>query len=262
MVTGMLRSAGWHIGSELDTNLEADVFRELNEWLLELSGGSWQYPMPFKDLLLHEPSAERACAHLKELIAGRIAGRFANEPSELNKWLWKDPRTTFTLPIWQRIFPGLRVIQVTRHGIDVAKSLQVRAFRALDKPDWAVGHIEDAADLVALKWVLVGTRPLSIEAGLQLWSEYVTEADTHVRLLGDDAITLRYEDLLSAPEVWLERLFAFIGVDKVPPALVDSARLRADRSFAFLKDEELVRIASEHEELLGVHGYGPRGRKD
>src|SRR5262249_51761949 len=41
-------------------------------------------------------------------------------------WGWKDPRNTYTLPIWLDVFPHAKVVHVYRHGVDVAHSLRVR----------------------------------------------------------------------------------------------------------------------------------------
>src|SRR5262245_19705691 len=38
-------------------------------------------------------------------------------------WGWKDPRSSFSLPFWQALVPGLRAVMCLRHPDEVAASL-------------------------------------------------------------------------------------------------------------------------------------------
>jgi hypothetical protein len=258
MVTGLLRDAGWHIGTELDENLESKVFLEINDWLLELAGASWQFPEPFAELLRNEPLVEKVTEYVRRLMGSAMVARYATEPDQLRRWAWKDPRNSITFPIWRRVFPDVRVLNVTRHGVDVAQSLRVRADRVLQMPPRDVRSVATARDLLGLEWISLGSRVAALEGGLQMWTEYSDSAAGHVVEMGPErALTVRYEDLLLDPAPTLARMLAFTGQSR--PLDAGQADLRGDRCFAFRRDPELVRLARDHEAALRRQGYGDSG---
>ena len=135
LLTNILQELGLFIGVQKDSNDESVFFQGINDWLLRSSGASWDYPLPvgllFERTYLREISRE----YIESLMTSPRAVSFLGVSKYLRyrsisrmdvPWGWKDPRNTFTLPIWLEIFPNAKIIHVVRHGVDVANSLRTR----------------------------------------------------------------------------------------------------------------------------------------
>src|SRR6185503_15617540 len=113
---------------------------------------------------------------------------------------WKDPRNTFTLPVWKQVFPNLRTIHILRHGVDAAASLARRHAKALraatgEPVPPALTVIRDHA-----LGVLSSRRGWTLAEALTMWEQYVEKAREESAALGERALEIRYEDLLTEPE--------------------------------------------------------------
>jgi Sulfotransferase family len=140
VVARALQTCGLYLGEQRDLmNPAVDnpdgfwehvKFLELNDCLLTVLGGAWDWP-PAAPENWKDPGLlfwrDRAAA-----LAREFAGR---EP-----WGWKDPRNCLTLPFWISAFPGLRVVWVVRNPLEVALSLNRRngSSYALGIALWAV----------------------------------------------------------------------------------------------------------------------------
>jgi hypothetical protein len=127
LVARLLQECGLDLGppSELVPADEhnADGYHEhrgfvaVNDAILQLLGGGWDAPpAPAPGWEQREefaPLDESA----RELVEG-----FAASP----RWGWKDPRSSLTLPFWQRVLPDLRVVICVRNPVEVLLSLQRR----------------------------------------------------------------------------------------------------------------------------------------
>jgi hypothetical protein len=89
---------------------------EINDELLSLLGGGWDYP-PRPPVDWSSPRLD----HLRTR-ASRIFAEFERFP----RWGWKDPRTSLTLPFWRSVVDGLQVVAVVRNPLEVALSLRHR----------------------------------------------------------------------------------------------------------------------------------------
>jgi hypothetical protein len=98
---------------------ESGSLTDFQELLLERLGGSWEAP---PDL----PSGwERSPRLLVEL--GRARRLFRRVYGRPTTWVWKDPRTSLTLPFWLRALrPRVIAIVVYRNPLEVARSLAAR----------------------------------------------------------------------------------------------------------------------------------------
>jgi hypothetical protein len=123
----MLRQAGVYFGDDLLDDLASDNLEGhseakeavlINDWILSLSGGSWE-KVPGTVQGNAEVTA-RIRAFLDRLRARPIAA-------------WKDPRTIATFPVWKPHLEDYRIIATFRHPMSVAQSLQVRQDYSLDK---------------------------------------------------------------------------------------------------------------------------------
>ncbi len=125
MVANVLRLLGLHLGppedlmpatgDNPDGYWENVRFQRLNDDLLGLLGGGWDYPPPLPatwDDRRFAPLVQRARA---------IAATFGTDP-----WGWKDPRNSLIVPFWQHVIPHLKVIVIVRNPLDIAASLRRR----------------------------------------------------------------------------------------------------------------------------------------
>jgi hypothetical protein len=170
---------------------------------------------------------------------------------------WKDPRNTFTLPVWRQVFPNLKTINVTRHGVDVAASLARRHSQALrsatgDSLPSALTVIQDHA-----LGILSSRRGWTLSEAFTMWEQYVEKAEQESADLGDRALDIRFEELLMQPEKVIPAIARFCGVPA--PAGNDTIveRLTSSRAFAFRRDPELVAFAESVRDMLHRHGYEP-----
>lgn len=263
MLAGLLARSGVYIGRRLGRNNEALFFRRLNRWLLAQGGVSWTRPLGFADLLADPEGRDLAADYLRtSLRAPRELGFWGWRGLAGNRqgpWGWKDPRTTFTLPLWLELFPEARVVNVERHGVDVAESLVVRRRRSLERNRQRFHRRRFLYRFAAKRGELIDTPRLARrDQALALWAEYMAEGRRQTAALGGRALTLGYEDLLHQPETELDRLAGFCGLDLDPAARHElTATLDPARAFAYRDDPQLRAFAAEHAETLAAYGYGP-----
>jgi hypothetical protein len=170
---------------------------------------------------------------------------------------WKDPRNTFTLPVWKRVFPNLRAIHIVRHGVDVAASLSRRHAQALraatgDAVPPALTVIRDHA-----LGVLSSRRGWTVEEALTMWEQYVEKACEESAPLGEHALEIRYEDLLTQPTGVIAAVARFCGIAAPPPYAALLPRLEPSRAFAFRRDSKLAAFAESVRPVLARYGYVP-----
>lgn len=117
-LTGSLQQAGLELHRvheqnphNLKGNRENPAIMQLNDWVLESNGGSWDRPP--QNLQWSEP----------QLAQGRdIVAQYQDYPL----WGFKDPRVLITLTGWQRLLPDPEFIGIFRHPQLVAQSLNRR----------------------------------------------------------------------------------------------------------------------------------------
>jgi hypothetical protein len=136
LLSRMLEDLGLFLGKIKDENHEAVFFQAINDWLLWQAGGAWDNPTPIQLLLDNPEMSERTSDYIRHYLL--TSPRAASYVGWLNylrhrclvpltrPWGWKDPRNTFTLPIWLSIFPRAKIIHLHRSGMDVALSLRRR----------------------------------------------------------------------------------------------------------------------------------------
>ncbi len=275
MITGMLEEMGLFIGEgkSLGNNREHPFFVKINEWLLEQCGGAWRNPEPIHDLLEHYELRQLVADYLGfYLTTSRVISflgwrrffRYGSPVALDRPWGWKDPRNTYTLPLWLDVFPKARVVHIKRHGVDVANSMKVRndkgRLRALEQlpaktqgkyRSWYHRWIEPRL------WGFANAvRGESLESAFGLWERYVTEAHDHVCRLGTQAMEFRYEDFLMDPDPILRQLADFCRLavdDRILSEL--AGRVRKDRAFAYRKHPHLIEFSEKMADRLRVWEY-------
>jgi hypothetical protein len=253
LLTRLLQRAGVPMGSDRNVHDESGFFLGLNKFLFRAAHAEWDYPIPML-LLLEVPELRRALVeHLGSRCASRETRaylgwrRFLRSPrvgAQPGPWGWKDPRNTFTLPLWLEVFPGARVLNVYRNGVDVAESLVVRERRR-------VARIHNAVR---------SCRCLTHERAFELWTEYVTASLRFTAALDADRVhQVRYESFLEEPESGLREVAAFLGLDLSDAELhALAAAVEPERALAFRGDPQLVRLYREraHHPLMQRLEYG------
>jgi hypothetical protein len=249
MVARALRGTGLFTGHRVEKNHEALFFQRINRWLFQLSGATWDHPHPVRLLASREEARGAATRQLERLVhAPRVSAytgwlnwlRYRTPGRFPFPWGWKDPRNTFTLPFWTDLYPGARVIHVVRSGVDVAASLARRGELELanlgEKFSW-----KDFATDRQLPDTELSIPCLELEQGFRLWETYCAEAEEQLALLPDgQAMTLRYEELLTDPAEYLRLLSAFAGVSPGEGQLAAVASsLDTSRRSAWEREEEL-----------------------
>ena len=138
LLAQVLNRLGVFTGADQQADSESVTFMLLNEAILHQCAAFWSEPMPAHFSLTQPHLVERLAASTLEALDGRLRDYLGQSglPSEFRgerarRFGWKDPRNTFTLPIWRQIFPKLRVVHIIRHGVDVAASLSRRHAEAL-----------------------------------------------------------------------------------------------------------------------------------
>jgi hypothetical protein len=267
MLTQMLEGLGVFVGRSTDEYDEAQFFTTLNCWLFQQSGATWQTPEPMCHLLEHAPARALAVHHLRQALSTpRVAAylgwpayfRYRTPARLARPWGWKDPRTTYTLPLWLEVFPDAKVIHIYRHGVDVANSVTVRAQAGQDSGE--IWHRRRKA----LYWVWAKRSDLNravcclpLRRSFALWEAYVYQAHQHVQSLGPyRALELQYEHVLDDPYTAVRRLAAFCGLSVSPDAFEQVVQqVQPDRAYRYRSHPDLNHFALRHATRLAVWGY-------
>lgn len=264
VVVDVLDSLGVFMGADRQGDAESVTFLLINEWILHQCGAFWSEPMSAHVILSQPDAVEHLALNVREMLAARLGAyagasgwhleTSANTPPPFG---WKDPRNTFTLPVWKRLFPNLRALHIVRHGVDVAASLSRRHSAALRAATGAT--VPPALTVIRdhALGILSSRRGWTLAEALAMWEQYVEKAREECGELGERALEVRYEDLLTQPERVIPAVARFCGVP-VPAryeALVE--RLDASRAFAFRRDPKLAEFAGAVKEILAHQGYAP-----
>jgi hypothetical protein len=260
----ILDKLGVFMGADRQADAESVAFMLANEEILRQCGAFWSEPMS-AHFLLAQPGAAESLADVAEeeleprfeAYAGRSEGPLAASAHDVPPFGWKDPRNTFTLPVWKQLFPNLRVLHILRHGVDVAASLARRHAAALRA---ATGEQVPSA-LTVIRDHALGVRSSrrgwTLAEALTMWEQYVEKAREECAALGERALEVRYEDLLARPHQVIPAVARFCGValPAEPGALLPA--LEPGRAFAFRHDAELAAFAASVREVLARYGYSP-----
>lgn len=270
LLARLLREAGLFLGWRLQPDHdEAKFFQGLNVWAMSQATADWDAPGRIDDLLKNPLARSAAADYLRLSVDSPRVVEFLGPTRYLRHrgldrldtaWGFKDPRSTFVLPIWLELFPEARVLHVTRHGVDVAESLRVREEAFVQRRIESYSRRRRYRYLPARALFSKGLSVLDPVRGLELWDDYVTRSHTHVESLGDRALEFRYEDFLASPVDIGNTLLEFCGLDAPASARVWLESIDPSRAFAYLDDPGLCDLAERHHEVLARHGYGAPSR--
>ncbi len=173
LVTKSLERAGIFMGVVKDHNFEAMHFLSLNQQSLWAAKANWLEPVvPKPEHYKLLPTRKLYEEHFK------LIGRWQKLQYQLfpKDWGWKDPRNTFTLPMWLDVFPKAKVLHVLRNKQEVAQSLMNR--------NQQEGEVYDP-------------RLNNMEFNLKLTEQYQNQGKSYARLLADRYHELHYEDVVN-----------------------------------------------------------------
>jgi hypothetical protein len=194
LLAKVLEKAGIFMGVVKDHNFEAMHFLSLNQQTLWAAGADWHLPKVPEPLHWKTfPAQELYFEHFRaQYRLSRLKLRL-----KAPRWGWKDPRNTFTLPMWLALFPKAKVLHVVRAAEPVVKSLQTRNNRKAEvfKPELE-----------------------SVQFCQNLWRQYVETGRSYAQNLGARYCEITYEDLCALHPPTLQKLEHFCKA-KTTPAL-------------------------------------------
>lgn len=248
VLTNTLEKAGLFLGKAKDQNSEAVLFQKLNNWIFMNANASWDNPdnLQFMNDFFVRHQVRVCEKHLHDFRSVNYMGiknflRFHDIRNLNFPWGWKDPRNTFTIPVWKKIFPSLRLIHIYRHPIDVAESLRAREERVKLKPKntWS-NYIAEWTLRERVNYVN-SLRIHQIAEGFALWKTYTKKAFSYSEEFGENILHIRYESLLENPEENLALIFNFIGFNKEKVSLNEIVPdFNKSRAFSFQTHPELM----------------------
>lgn len=266
MITRMLEEMGLFWGKKKQEDYEAIFFRKLNDWFFSQSGSAWDNPASIQYLLTNPEVRVLVSDYVRNLLKSPLSTSFMGwskyvRYGTLEKmdipWGWKDPRNSYTLPIWRDLFPEAKVIHIYRHGVDVASSLKVRAIKQYDHSNQLFSKFKSLYWLRPKRGGFTDTlRCISLEGGFSLWEEYMNEARKHVNNLQDRAMEIKYEDFLSRPQEVMKSLAYFCDLNPTDIVLNNLANtIDKKRAFAYKSEPELKAFAQKVAGRLQEQGY-------
>lgn len=267
LLSQLLDMSGNYSGWKKDVNNESQFFITLNEWILAQSGASWDNPAPADSLFKNEALLAGMENHVRSYLASPYSlfftGRRALSGEGLTKgfrsvWGWKDPRSTVTLPLWMRLYPQAKILNVKRHGVDVAASLRTRQLRLMDRmqSSYPTGRGTLRPPVFRARKLANSFRCVTLEGALGLWAEYCEYAEAWLENVPEERkLSIRYEDLLLDPDRVLEEVFGFCELDMSAGVGKHRDKINPDRANAWQSSDELRAFASNSTELLARHGY-------
>ena len=233
LTTRLLGDLGFHMGYRLSRDAEAVFFQRLNRRIFSAAGVKWGDVDPLIQLMDSEAFLARQTQSVESWL---LKDRFLLNPGvgveqffgrdlwkrmqaqPLDRWGWKDPRTTLTFPIWLRIFPHAKFVHVLRNGIDVAISTHRRSLKQQRKLRNRLFPLD------------YSPATLDFDYCFHLWETYVTFILDHKDPIPDENyLEIRYEALLQNPHGTLATVLSFLG-KRVPEARLEEASRRIDSS--------------------------------
>lgn len=188
LLARLLEASGIFMGVVKDHNFEAMHFLSLNQQSIWSAGGDWHHPV-VPDALHWKTMPAQVLYHEHFKVNDRLAKwQLAwRKP----RWGWKDPRNTFTLPMWLSLFPQAKVLHLHREREAVVSSLQRR--------NQLMGEVFQ--------------KELREEAFCrQLWQKYVDQANSYAPQLPGRYLAVAYEKLRDKDPETIRKLEGFCQI--------------------------------------------------
>jgi len=261
MITEVLKLLGIYMGKRVDINQESIFFQKINNWIMHSMRASWDYPNNTNVIYSDQQVFNNYINYISNVlnsinaieffgIKKYITGSFSQNNLQ---WGWKDPRNTFTLPIWSSIFKNCKIIHVKRHGVDIANSLHVRnekiksANRSKNKFKYRYSN----------QGFLQSPRCLSLQGAFDIWYDYMAQTEYIKDLVKLPIHHLAYENFLSNPMKEIEEICEYLAIDsnRIRWENISEFEFNVSRAFAFKKQKELMDFAGKNIDKLNQFGY-------
>jgi len=267
LLTELLEELGLFVGAQKDQHSESLFFQDLNKWIFEQCGARWDTPSAVDYLWENQNLLQAVEDYVRNLVESpRVVRYLGQRLFWTNRavtrltlpWGWKDPRNTFTLPLWLRIFPEAKVLHIKRHGVDVAQSLVVRSRNGQAE---TLEKYQKYRRFVFFRpkrgGFMESPRCAKVSGGFSLWNEYLEKAGALVENLAkNQVLELKYEDLVTDIGTHLTAAANFCELDAAPDQIrALASNVRASRVYSFLRDPALIRFAERHESELNIYNY-------
>jgi hypothetical protein len=210
----LLNDLGIHMGSWLSRDAESVHFQRLNRRIFSAAGSKWAQVDPLVRQIESPAFVARQTERVQHDLFGArppfrkpvIADFFGPNlwdrigQGESPAWGWKDPRTSLTFPVWLPIFSQARWLNILRNGVDVAISIHRRSQKQQRKLRNRLFPID------------YSPATLDFTYCFHLWEQYLSFLLAHKHQIpADQYLQVRYEDLLSNPEIHLRQIVDFAG---------------------------------------------------
>src|SRR3990170_7467917 len=279
LVTRLAERLGLFVGSEVEDNDESVYFLSINIEILKRIGANWDNPVPARYFSENTEALDMTVKCVEaDLSSEGVSGYMGPENyascgglKGLPKpWAWKDPRNTFTLPVWLKIFPEAKVIYVVRNGVDVAESLRVRERAEFEKQkehftrifpeSGAAASLKSRKSYLGWAGFTGSVRCLSLEGGFTLWEEYVDRAEETLSGISNERMVIKFENFIDDPKTCLAKLSGFCGLDAKDSAISEAAKsVKKERAYAFGSATELTEFYGKVRESRWMRHYGYSG---
>lgn len=255
LLSVVLEDMGVFMGANKDDNNEPLHIIKINDWLLNSVGARWDFPRDTSLLLENEKLANLVVNYLRYNVYG-LAGLKYRFGCNSMLWGWKDPRNTFTLKMWRILFPCAKIINISRHGVDVAASLHLRSVSALNARSEDGVRKRMKESFFYKKGVYTDSvRCLELDGAFELWLDYVSQAENNRCDIEEDKyLNIKFEDLVAEPSIVVAKIADFVGVKNYSFKRV-SDRMEKSRIFAYRDTGELLLFAEAKRKDLIVCGY-------
>lgn len=245
LVARLLKASGVYIGVDTESNGESISIQSINKWIMHNGASTLESPTGMAWLANDRVLFAMVSESTRQLYAQSRYERGRDREA----CAFKDPRLTFTLPVWLDVFPEARVVHVLRHGLDVVESLMARR-RAVERR-WLRGDAPAASELLRTNRAVANLMATDRDACFEHWRLYVEAATRAVERLGPErAATVRYEDLVAgrlSPDA-----AALTGIDLTRCGDVE---LHQRRAFAHRETYRVAPIPAHYRPALERHAY-------
>jgi len=245
LIVKILEELGVFMGADQEKNNESLFFIEINKWIFQQAYSSWEHPEMCR--CLSEEAKETLIPIIKNRLTSYHKKRYFGsiKPASFENinfhWGWKDPRNTFTIDIWQKIFGDVKIIHIHRNPLDVIASLYKRE----NKLNTNVGNPTGTGIKKKLYGLKLPKKNLflpifrftSYDGLFRLWKEYVSQA-LSISNDSKEIIHLSYEELITNPQKKILELTTFLEIESKNILREDFFDIK--RKNAFLNNPELV----------------------